>query len=136
MIHGYLIYVQFITKYNPHLKSNPIWIFFAFLHFCHYNHNGSWLYNIYTIEKKKKKKGFSGQNYFTNWNHPLIMHGHKFTKKKYHFVIPMKQNFESLFYITAEMPMTHLKLIFFNGSIYRTFSSFNNTKDIYTLSKG
>jgi hypothetical protein len=57
------------------------------------------------------------------------MHGHKFTKK-YHFVIPMKQTFEILFYIFANMQMTHLKLIFCNGWGYRILNSFNNTKDI------
>jgi hypothetical protein len=56
----------------------------------------------------------------------LITLVHKFTQKKNHFVIPMKQNFEILFYISTKMPMTHLKLILFNGWIYRIFNSFIN----------
>jgi hypothetical protein len=52
-----------------------------------------------------------------------------FTKKN-HFVIPMKQNFEILFYILAKMPTAHLKLIFFNKWIDNISNSLINTNDI------
>lgn len=119
MVHSYIIYVQYVIKCNPHLKSDFQFFNFVILLFWYLIYQIFTIHDYTTYIQYKTKNRIPWQKLF----HKLKPSINCTWATKCFF-------FEILFYIPAKMPMTHLKLIFFSRWIYRIFYSLINTKDI------
>ncbi len=118
MVYSYILYVQYAIKCNPHLKSD---FQFVILLFQQLIYQIVMIHDYTTYIQSKTKNGIPWQKLF-----------HKL-KPSINCTWATKKIILILFYIPAKMPMTHLKLTFFNMWIYRILYSLINAKDIQTL---